>query len=62
MTLGQPPNGWVTGHETDGIDIHGHHQRWMPQPRCRKGRFDAGMTTAYHDYIISIVTTMSHKR
>jgi len=62
MTLGQPSDGWVTGHEADGIDIHGHQQRWMPQTRCRKCCFDAGMTTANDDYIISIITTMNHER
>jgi hypothetical protein len=32
----------------------------MPQARSRKGRFDTGMATANDDYIISIVTTLSH--
>jgi hypothetical protein len=33
----------------------------MPHARGRKGRFDTGMTTANHDYIVSIITTMSRQ-
>jgi len=32
----------------------------MAHPRCRKGRFDTGMTTPNHDYIVSFIMTMNH--
>ena len=53
MTLGQAPNGRVTGHLGDGIQVLGEDSRLAAEPRGRHRRLHPGMAgSADNDVVV----------
>jgi hypothetical protein len=54
LSLGQPPDGGIAGHQGDGVEIDVEQQGLAPHAGRRQGRLAPGMTPADHDYIVII--------
>src|SRR4029078_7729779 len=53
MSFRQSADGWVTGHLCDGVEIDGKQESLATHPGGRQGSFDAGVTGATNDDVVS---------
>jgi hypothetical protein len=52
VALCQTPNGWVTTHLADGIEIHRQKKRLTSHSSGRESGLYPGMASPNHDYIV----------